>query len=106
MTFCIKILGRAIADIDRITAYIKQRSPQGAAAWLNALQRAMKRLEQNAESCGEADENQRFDISLKQVLFKTRRGRVYRIVFTIVEYEVRILRIRGPGQAPIEPGDV
>jgi plasmid stabilization system protein ParE len=106
MTFCIKILRRGSADIDQITAYIHQRSPQGASAWLNALQRAIKRLEQNAESCGEADENQRFDIALKQALFRTRRGRVYRIVFTIAEHEVRILRIRGPGQAPIEPGDV
>lgn len=38
---------------------------------------------------------------VRQCLFKTRRGRTYRALYTIVEDEVRVLRVRGPGQAPL-----
>jgi plasmid stabilization system protein ParE len=106
VTFRVRTLRRAAADILSITDYIYERSPQGAAAWVNALVKARSRLSDNAETCGEADENERFDIDLKQSLFKTRRGRVYRLVFTIVGDEIRILRVRGSGQSPIEPGDI
>lgn len=104
MTFRVRMLRRANADFVDIVDYIHERSPQGAAAWVNAFEKAKTRL--NAEGCSEADENHRFDIEVKQALFKTRRGRVYRLVFTIVGDEVRILRVRGSGQAPIEPQDV
>ena len=106
MTFRVRTLRRANADILTITGYIHERSKPGAAAWVNALERAKNRLAENGGACGEADENDRFDIDVQQSLFKTRHGRVYRLIFTIVEDEVRILRIRGSGQAPVEPEDV
>jgi plasmid stabilization system protein ParE len=102
MKFKVKTLRRADGDIRCITHYIYERSKSGAAAWVNALARAKFRLAANADTCSDADENHRLDIDVKQALFKTRRGRVYRIVFTIVGDEVRILRVRGPGQAPVE----
>ncbi len=106
MIFRIRMLRRANADFLSIVDYIYQRSPQGAAAWVEAFENAKSRLAENADGYSEADENDRFDLDVKQALFKTRRGRIYRIIFTIVEDEVRILRVRGSGQAPIEPGDV
>ena len=106
MSFHVRNLPRAESDIRSITNYIHERSERGAAAWLNALDVARKRLAGNAESCGVADENDFFDIEVKQALFKTRQGRVYRLVFAIVEDEVRILRVRGSGQATIEPTDI
>ncbi len=49
-------------------------------------------------------------MSLKQAFFRTRRGRSYRAVFVIVGDivgdEVRILRVRGPGQELIEPDEI
>jgi plasmid stabilization system protein ParE len=105
MTFSVRTLPRADADIGHITSYIYERSPQGAAAWINALDLARARLADNAEGCGEADENEHFDIKVQQALFKTRRGRVYRMLFTIIDEEVRILRVRGPGQAPVQSDD-
>jgi len=84
MTFRVRTLRRANADILSITDYIHGRSKAGADAWVNALERAKKRLAKNADSCSEADENHRFEIEVKQSLFETRRGRVYRLVFTIV----------------------
>ncbi len=106
MRCTVKTLRRANADIREITDYIFQRSPSGAVAWLDALERAKNRLADYADGCSEAEENHRLDIDVKQSLFKTRRGLVYRLVFTIVDQEVRILRVRGPGQAPIEPEDL
>lgn len=106
MRFRIRMLRRATADFLSIVDYIHDRSPQGAAAWVNAFEKAKGWLADNADGCPEADENHCFQIDVKQSLFKTRRGRVYRLVFTIVEDEVRILRVRGSGQGAIEPSDV
>ena len=106
MTFHVKTLPKAEADIRSITTYIHKRSPRGAAAWVNAYERARKRLTETADGCGEADENEFLDIDVKQSLFKTRHGRVYRLLFTIVDDEARILRVRGSGQAPVEPDDL
>lgn len=106
MKYRIRMLRRAHADFASTVAYLYERSPQGAAAWVNAFEKARHRLADYADGCSEADENYRFDIDVKQLLFKTRRGRVYRLIFTIVENEVRILRVRGPGQARVEPEDV
>ncbi len=38
--------------------------------------------------------------------FKTKHGRTYRAVFTILNGQVRILAIRGPGQAPLKRRDL
>jgi len=97
MTFRVKTLPKAEADIRSITNYIYERSSQGAEAWLNAYRRARLRLADNAETYGEADENEHFDIDVRQALFKTRHGRFYRLLFTIVGDEARILRVRGSG---------
>jgi hypothetical protein len=43
---------------------------------------------------------------IRQTLFKTPRGRTYRMVFTILGSDVRVLAIRGPGQAPLTRNDL
>ncbi len=106
MTFHVKALPKAEADVRHIVTYIHGRSPQGATAWLDAYRRVRIRLTSHADSYGYADENEHFAIEVRQALFRTRFGRVYRLLFTIVGDEVRILRVRGTGQAPIEPCDV
>jgi hypothetical protein len=58
-------------------------------------------LTTSADSYPAAHENQDLDLEVKQVLFKTKRGRIYRAVFHIDGADVLILRVRGPGQAPI-----
>jgi hypothetical protein len=64
------------------------------------------RLQTSADTCGQADEIADFDLDVRQVLFKTRHGRVYRALFLIEDDHVFILRVRGPGQAPVEPEDL
>lgn len=43
---------------------------------------------------------------LKETFFKTRRGRVNRALFVIDAADVLVLRVRGFGQAPVQPIDL
>lgn len=64
------------------------------------------RLRAAADSFPLALENQDLELEVKQVLFKTKRGRIYRAVFYVDGADVFILRVRGPGQAPITRDDL
>lgn len=101
MNFTLRILPRAERDVQSIFEYIGQRSPQGAHRWWNAFQEAAVRTARHPRQYPSAPEDSTTDVELRQFLFKTRRGRTYRAVFAIVENEVRILRVRGPGQPPL-----
>lgn len=106
MPFRLKELRRAQADIRDIAAWLADRSPRGALAWLDAYDDLIARLENNADSCGPADESAEWELDVRQAFFKTRRGRVYRALFIIERDEVFILRVRGPGQAPVDPEEL
>ena len=45
-----------------------------------------------------APESEHVDYEIREVLFKTRKGNPYRILFTIQGNEVLVLRVRGLGQ--------
>ena len=98
MKYEVVALRRADADVRHIARWIAQRSLQGAESWLDAYEELLERLTESADTYASATEDADFDIPLKQALFGTPRGRTYRALFTIVGNQVRILRIRGPGQ--------
>ena len=104
--FQVKELARARADIRDIATWLAERSPQGAASWLDAYDRLVARLGQSAESFGSAAENEDCAFDIRQALFKTGRGRVYRAIFYIDGDTVNILRVRGPGQALVQPDEL
>lgn len=106
MTFQVHELRGAQADVRSIARWLAERSPQGAKAWLRAYDEMILRLQRNAECCGLAPESKDRELDVRQVLFKTRRGRVYRALFVIERQDVYILRVRGPGQASVEPGEL
>lgn len=100
MAFRVQVLRRADRDVDRILWWLseKQKSPSGATTWFRAYQTALQRLAETADSQSLAPESEYAAHEVRHVLFKTRRGRVYRILFTIVGDEARVLHVRGPGQ--------
>ena len=102
MSFSGHELPKAKADKRSIVEWIRERSPAGATAWLNAYDRAVEQLTNRADSYAEAHENTDLLLDVRQILFKTRRGRVYRALFVIEATTVYILRVRGPGQAPVD----
>ena len=107
MSFAVHELPRAKEDKRQIVEWLLERSRPGAAAWLTAFDDAVERLEQNADSYGDALENADCPlVDVRQLLFRTRRGRVYRIVFFIEQTEVFVLRVRGPGQPSLKPDEI
>jgi plasmid stabilization system protein ParE len=101
MTFQVVALRRAEADVRHITRWIADRSHAGAIAWLDAYEQMLAHLADHADACSSALDAPGSSYPLQQTLFGTSHGRTYRAVFTIVGDQVRILRIRGPGQPPL-----
>jgi len=97
----VRILSRAEEDVKTIFAWIAERSPVGAQAWLMAFELAVTQLPRDPTAYGFAPETGLGEFELRQFLFRTRRGRTYRGVFIIQSDTIYILRIRGPGQAPL-----
>ncbi|QDT63460.1 type II toxin-antitoxin system RelE/ParE family toxin [Calycomorphotria hydatis] len=106
MTWLIRELPRAKADKRKIFEWLLSHSRKGAVAWLDAYDRKAESLSDQPASHPLADENAELTMEVRQTLFRTRRGKPYRIIFTIVDEEVLILRVRGPGQDWMNTDDV
>jgi plasmid stabilization system protein ParE len=106
MTFQVRLLRRGQADADGIFLWLRKRSPAGAVAGYAALLKRLDDLSENATACSIAPEAQRLGVELRQAFFKTRRGRKYRLLFVMIGTDVRVLRVRGPGQRPITRRDL
>src|SRR3954471_18101853 len=106
MKYNVIALRRADADIVHICRWIAEHSLSGAEGWLDAYNELITRLERDADSYPAAMEDQDCNLTLKEALFRTRRGSTYRAVFTIAGDEVRVLRIRGPGQPPLQDDEL
>jgi toxin ParE1/3/4 len=104
MSLSVRILGRAWSDADAIFDWLAARSPAGAARWYAAFLKATQDLLDNPLRHEFAPESKLIEREIRHRFFKTRRGRVYRLLFVIVGDEIRILRVRGPGQSGV-PGD-
>jgi plasmid stabilization system protein ParE len=93
-------------DVANIYDWIASRSAEGAQRWLDQFEKVAAALETNPFIAPLAPESGSFDIEIRSIVFRTRSGRAYRAVFTVTGDEVRILRVRGPGQPPLKPRDV
>ena len=106
MTYLVQLTTQTEADIDRIFNWFFERSPEGARRWYDAFWDSANRLKLTPMSCPIAPEAVEFREEVRQILFKTRRGRTYRTLFVIRADIVHILRVRGPGERPVKPEDV
>ena len=77
MTFRVAVSEPAERDADVIYAWLHRRSPQGAVRWWKALLTALERLKEHARDLALAEADH-FDEPLRQILFRTGRGRTYR----------------------------
>ena len=103
MSYLVNELPRAEADVRGIFEWLHERAPQGARNWLAAYDEMLVRLESMAGSFAEAPESSNCEFDVRQAFFKTRRGRIYRALYFIENKDVYILRVRGPGQAFVDP---
>lgn len=97
---------RAQTNIRQILDWISRRSPEGANRWLDELDAALLALEDDPERCPLANESESHSREVRELSFHTRRGARYRLVFTIVLDEVRLLSVRAPGQNDIAHEDL
>lgn len=102
MTYRIVVQPVAADDLRQLFLWIAQRSPEGADRWYRQWLKAVESLQRNPLVYGLAPESEYVDADIRQVLFRTRQGRTYRALFSIYGDVVRILHVRGPGQAPVE----
>ena len=81
----------AESEIVSAFEYIYLRSPQNATKWLRALYKKIDTLEGMPERCPIARENEYFDETLRQLIFKT-----HRIIFRVEKAKkiVRVLYVR------------
>jgi plasmid stabilization system protein ParE len=98
MKFVVVTLRAAERDYNEVLEYIATRSRSGAQAWARAFDKLLVRLEENADSFPLAPENEHVDFDVREALFRTRRGLVYRVLFTIRDSTAVILHVRSPGQ--------
>jgi plasmid stabilization system protein ParE len=106
VTLEVRILPRAKTDFRAIFAYIEEQSPTGASRWRKAFLAGIDRAASNPEQFAIAPEDQQTRFTLRQLLFKTPHGLQYRAVFTVLENEVLILRIRGAGQPALSADEM
>ncbi len=107
MSFSVYELAKAKADKRAIFRWLLEQSRQGANAWLHAYDKALHRLSKDADSFRQAFENESCpDADVRQIFFKTRRGRFYRVLFLIEDTNVFVLRVRGPGQASVNADEL
>jgi plasmid stabilization system protein ParE len=106
MKFELRVHRRAHREYQQILRFIKEQSRQGATAWARAFDKALSRLEEFADTFPLAAEDELVDFEVREILFKTRRGLVYRALFTLTDRKVHILHIRGPGQDFLTADDI
>ncbi|TWT86872.1 hypothetical protein Mal64_37020 [Pseudobythopirellula maris] len=102
----LRILPRAEHDAQAINDYLYQRTAEGAQRWWLAFEAAVALAAELPQACGLAPEGEATPFEVRQFLFKTRRGRTYRGLFVTVGDELRVLRVRGPGQPPLSEDEL
>ena len=105
MPYDIHIFPKAMADIGASVAWRSQRSPSDGARWYTGILTAIRSLRSQPDRCPLAYEAADLGLDLRELLHG-RRQSVYRVLFTIEEQSVNILRVRHAAQDRLKPGDI
>lgn len=102
----VRLTSQARADVDQILAYLLERSAQGAASWANRWEETVHDLAHSGHRRPLAPEDAYHSELIRHVVFRTRRGRSYRALFTVRGEILYILHVRGPGQDLVPPNEM
>lgn len=96
----------AVADLEKYYRYVRQRGGNQASAWYQRFVDQLRSLERKPQRCPIARESKRVSLEVRELHFG-RRPNVFRVLFTIDDDTVRILRIvraqrRSPSWRTIE----
>lgn len=98
MSYRVLLTARAESDIDTILGYLRKRSSQGAGTWAATLDDVLTELEVSADQAALAPENEDHSEEIRHIIFRTPRGRSYRLLYFVRLDEVIVTHVRGPGQ--------
>ena len=98
MTYSVFLSIEAESNVIAIYDWLAIRSPSGADSWYAAFLESLDHLESDPIRFGLAPESAFFSNEIRQQLFKTRKGRYYRVLFSVRDNVVNVLYVRGPGQ--------
>lgn len=87
-------------DLEAAYRHAAQPAPHRAAAWLTRFQQSIASLRNFPTRCAFARENSKSDVELREYHFGARPN-VYRVIYTIEQGQVRILRIRRAQRRPL-----
>lgn len=98
MSYEVVLLQNAQQEFNETIDWIATYSQAGVQSWMSAFEKVLLRLENDPFSFGLAIENASVEYEVRQATFRTVRGKYYRLLFTIVGNQVRVLHLRSPGQ--------
>ena len=97
MTFEVRLMPSAKADIFEIRTWLMERDLDSADRWLWMCSQAITSLRDMPMRCPISVESAAFDVEVREHLFGKKRN-VYRILFSIEKDKVNVLRIRSTRQ--------
>ncbi|WP_254510503.1 type II toxin-antitoxin system RelE/ParE family toxin [Anatilimnocola floriformis] len=106
MKYTIAVLAAAHADVEQIIDWLEERSKAGVIHWIESYEAALDVLTQEPERHALAPEASVLQRPVRQLLFRTRRGRRYRLIYLVDGMEVQILRVRTPSERPLDSSDI
>lgn len=95
MPFAVRFQPAALEDLDEAFKFAAKKAPNTAERWLERFHSEIgKRLSHDPRRCQVAPENRRSkERTIQQYLFG-KRPNIYRVIFTVEDETVWILRIR------------
>lgn len=97
MQFQVIITPSAKADIFETNTWLLENYPTSAADWLWGISQAVTSLSKLPERCPISPESEAFDIVVRQLLYG-KKPHIYRILFSIQNEKVYVLRVRSTKQ--------
>ncbi|HEY0457545.1 MAG TPA: type II toxin-antitoxin system RelE/ParE family toxin [Pyrinomonadaceae bacterium] len=93
MQFQVVITPSAKADIFEINTWLLENYPDLAEKWLWGMSEAVTSLSKFPERCPISPESEAFDETVRQLIYG-KKPHTYRILFSIQDEKVYILRVR------------
>lgn len=100
MEYKVEVTEFAAAEIDNAFEWIKERAPDAAERWYDGLMAALQSLRRNPRRCARVLSTSFGESEIRQLVHGRRRGR-YRILFTIHEEKVQVVRVLHGARAAI-----
>lgn len=106
MRYAVQLTTEAYENIEGILTWITEQSVAGAMTWSNRFDEILDDLAEDPQRFPLAPESNYDGTEIRQIIFRTRRGKPYRVLFSIQNDVVYIRHIRGPGQDFIAPDEI